>query len=90
MKQVFFSILQLTCNIIDPEITLKNFEFILNSIEKVKPAFFIFLNAYVSCIEQDKILISQLSPPKLRYFAEQNDPKYRPHENEFENFQMQK
>ena len=32
--------------------------------------FFIFLNVYVSWIEQDKILISQLSPPKFRYFID--------------------
>ena len=30
-----------------------------------------------------KILISQLSPPKFRYFADQNGPKGGPHENEF-------
>ena len=45
---------------------------------KSKTWFFIFLNVYVSWIERDKILISQLSPPKLRYFADQNGPKGDP------------
>ena len=45
---------------------------------KSKTWFFIFLNVYVSWIEQDKILISQLSPPKFRYFADQNGPKGDP------------
>ena len=38
---------------------------------------------YVSRIEQDKTLISQLSPPKFRYFTDQNGPKGGPHENKF-------
>ena len=48
--------------------------------------FFNFLNVYVSWIEWDKTLISQLSPPKSRYFADQNGPKGGPHENEFWQF----
>ena len=50
---------------------------------KSKTWFFTFLNVYVSWIERDKILISQLSPPKFRYFADQNGPKGEPHENKF-------
>ena len=51
---------------------------------------FTFLNVYVSRIERDKILISQLSPQKFRYFADQNGPKGRPHENEFWKFSYTK
>ena len=65
------------------EITLKILEFIFNSIEKVKSVFFTFLIVYVSWIEQDKILVSQLPPPKFRYFANQNGQKRGPHEDEF-------
>ena len=50
---------------------------------KSKIWIFAFLNVYISWIEQDKILISQLSPPKFRYFTDQNGPKGGPHENEF-------
>ena len=57
--------------------------FVLNSIEKVKPVFFTILNVYILWIEREKILISQLSPSKFRYFADQNGPKGEPHENEF-------
>ena len=41
---------------------------------KSKTRFFTFLYVYVSWIEQDKIkiLISQLTPAKFRYFADQN------------------
>ena len=53
---------------------------------KIKTWFFTFLNVYVSRIERDKILISQLSPPKFRYFAEQNGPKGGRYENEFWQF----
>ena len=38
---------------------------------------------YVPQIEPDKILISQLSPPEFRYFADQSGLKGEPHENEF-------
>ena len=37
---------------------------------KSKIWFFIFLIVYVSWIEQDKILISKVSPPKFRYFID--------------------
>ena len=48
--------------------------------------FFTFFNVYISWIERDKILISQLLPPKFRCFANQNRPKGEPHENEFWQF----
>ena len=63
--------------LIGHESTLKILEFILNLIEKVKHGFLL------SSIEQDKILISQHSPPKFRNFADQDGPKRRPHENDF-------
>ena len=47
-----------------------------------KTWFFSFPNLYFSRIKRDKILISQLSPPKIRYFTNQNGPKGEPHENE--------
>ena len=61
---------------------------VLNSIEKVKPAF--FFNFYVTWIEQEKILILQLSPPKLRYFVDQNGSEGDSMKMSFENFQIQK
>ena len=57
---------------------------------KSKTWFFIFLNVYVSWIEWDKILMSQLSPPKFRYFADQNGPNGYPMKMNFDNSQMQK
>ena len=53
---------------------------------KSKTQFFTFLNEYVSWIEWDKILISQISPPKFRYFTDENRPKEGPHENELWHF----
>ena len=53
---------------------------------KSKTWFFTFLNVCVSWIERDKILISQLSPPKFRYFVDQKDPM----KMNFEIFQIQK
>ena len=53
---------------------------------KSKTWFFTFLSMYVFWIERGKILILQLSPPKFRYFADQNGPKGGPHENEFWQF----
>ena len=53
---------------------------------KSKTWFFTFLRVYVSWIERNKILISQLFFPKFRYFANQNGPKVGPHENEFWQF----
>ena len=44
------------------------------------------LNVYVSWIEWDKILISQLSPPKFRYFADQYGPKGEPIKMNFDIF----
>ena len=55
-----------------------------------KTCFFIFLNVYLSWIERDKILISQLSPPTFTYFADHNEPKGEPMKMNFDNFQMQK
>ena len=54
---------------------------------KSKTWFFTFRNVYVSWIERDKILISQLSPPKFRYFTDQNGPKGGPYETNFDIFQ---
>ena len=53
---------------------------------KSKIWFFNFLNVYVSWIEQDKIVISQVSPAKFRYFADQNGPKGALHEDKFWHF----
>ena len=54
---------------------------------KSKTWFFTFLNMYVCWIEWDKILISQLSPPKFSYCADQNGrTKVGPCENEFWQF----
>ena len=53
---------------------------------KSKTCFFTFLNVYASWNKWDEILISQLSPPKFRNFADQNGPKSGPHENEFWQF----
>ena len=57
---------------------------------KSKTWFFTFLNVYVSWIKRDKILISQLTPPKFRYFADQNGRKEDPMKMNFGNFQIQK
>ena len=57
---------------------------------KSKTWVFTFLNICVSCIEWDKILILQLSPPKFRYFADQNEPKGDPMKMNFDNFQNAK
>ena len=53
---------------------------------KSKTWFFTFLNVWISWVERDKSLISQFSPPKLKYFEDQNRPKGGPHENEFGQF----
>ena len=57
---------------------------VLNSIKN--KAFFIFFNLSVSWIKLGKVLISQLSPPKFRYFADQNEPKGATHENKLWQF----
>ena len=59
---------------------------VLNLIGKVEPGFFTFLNVHASGIQRDKILISELSPSKFRYLADQNEPKGEPHENELWRF----
>ena len=51
---------------------LENFGIYSQLNRKSKTWFFTFLNVYVCWIEREKILISQLSPPKFRYFADQN------------------
>ena len=53
---------------------------------KSKTWFFTFLNVYISWIKREKVLISQLSPLKFRYFADQNEPKGEPYESEFWQF----
>ena len=53
---------------------------------KSKTSLFTFLNVYVFWIERDKILISQVSPLKFRYFTDQNGPKRGPYKNEFWHF----
>ena len=57
---------------------------------KNKTWFFTLLNVYVSWIERGKILISQLTPPKFRYFADQNGQKEDPMKMNFGNFQIQR
>ena len=57
---------------------------------KSKTCFFTFLNVYVSWIEWDKILISQLTPLNFRYFADQNEWQKDPMKINFDNFQIQK
>ena len=58
---------------------------------KSKTWFFTFLCVYVCWIKRDKILISQLSPPKFRYFADQNGrTKVGLMKMNFDNFQIQK
>ena len=51
---------------------------------------FSFLNVYVSQIKRDKILISHVSPPKFRYFADQDGPEEDAMKMSFDNFQIQK
>ena len=52
--------------------------------------FFTFLNVYVSRIKRNKILISQLSCPKFRYFTDQDGPRGGLMKMNFDNFQIQK
>ena len=59
-------------NVIDHEIEKSKLD------RKIKTWLFTFLNMHVSLIKQDKILISQLSVPKFRYFADQNGQKGDP------------
>ena len=53
---------------------------------KSKTWFFTFLSVYVSWTEQDKILISQLSFQKYRFFCRPEWTKWGPHENEYWQF----
>ena len=56
---------------------------------KSKTCFLTFLNVYVLWIKRDKILISQLPPPKFRHFTDQNGRKEDPMKINFDNFQIQ-
>ena len=67
----------------------ENFGIYAQFYRKSKTWFFNF-NVYVLWIERNKILISQLSPPKFRYFAEQRDQRGDPMKMNFDNFQMWK
>ena len=58
--------------------------------KKKRTWFFTFVNGYVFWIEQEKILISQLTPPKFSYLADQNGRKLDPMKMNFGNFQIQK
>ena len=65
----------------------ENFGIYFSVDRKSKIWFFTFLDVYVCWIEWDKVLISQLSIPKFRYFADQNErSKVEPHENEIWQF----
>ena len=57
---------------------------------KSKTWFFTFLNVYATGNKRDKILISQLTPPKFRYFADRNGRKEGPMKLNFDNFLIQK
>ena len=57
---------------------------------KSKTWFFTFLNVYISWIEQEKILITQLSPPKLDILQTRMDKKGNPIKMNSDNFQIQK
>ena len=59
----------------------ENFGICFQLDRKTKTYFFTFFNVYIFWIERNKILISQLSPPKFGYFADHNGPKGGPHEN---------
>ena len=61
--------------IIGHEIMWKILEFILNSIEKVKPVCLLSCVCFLNQTRQN--------PPKLRYFADQTGAKRRPHKNKF-------
>ena len=74
--------------VIKTNIPLRQWEqtnLVLNLMETVKPGFLLSLLC-VSCIKRNKILISQISPLKFRYFTDQNKPKEGSHENEFWKF----
>ena len=50
--------------------------------------FFTFLNLCIYSIERDEILISQLTPQKDMYFADQDGRKDDPININFDNFQI--
>ena len=68
----------------------EHFEIYSQLHRKSKTCFFIFLSVYLSWIEWDKNLISQLLPPKFRYFAYQNGPKGDPRKWILTNFKCKK
>ena len=68
-------------NIIRPWDYPESFGICFQLDRKSKTWFLTFVSVYVFWIEQDKIRISQFSPPKFRYFADQNGPKRGPDEN---------
>ena len=72
-KRFFFS--SFKQNLYRPWDYPENFGICSQLDRKSKTCFFTFLNVYIFWIERDKILISQLSPPKFRYFADQNGSK---------------
>lgn len=58
--------------------------------KRSKTCFFTFLNMYVSRIERDKILISQLSLPNLGILQTSMDQKRDPMKVNFDSFQIEK
>ena len=83
LKLTVLSTSRFTENAIRPWDYPENYGICSQLNRKSKRLFFTFLNVYIFWIEQDKILIPQLSPSKIRYFADQNGPNGGPHENEF-------
>ena len=59
---------------------------VLKSIGKLQPGFLLSLISMLLESNWEKILITQFSLPKFRYFADQNGPNGGPHENEFWQF----
>ena len=72
------------------EITLKILEIFVNFNKNSKTWFFTFLNIYVSLMDLDKILISQLSPWKPGILQTRMDQRGDTMQMNFDNFQMQK
>lgn len=58
--------------------------------KRSKTCFFTFLDMYVSRIERDKILISQLSLPNLGILQTSMDQKRDPMKVNFDSFQIEK
>ena len=63
---------------------------VLNSREKVKPGFLLSLMSMFPESNENKILISQPTPAKFRYFPCQIGRKEDPMKMNFGNFQTQK